>query len=73
VQFQANLSSYRLAKQRAFQAHCPKATALGGGSLLEATMGFEPMMRVLQTLALPLGDVAVKNRLLTDDQRWQLF
>ena len=25
---------------------------------LEATMGFEPMMRVLQTLALPLGDVA---------------
>ena len=23
-------------------------------------MGFEPMMRVLQTLALPLGDVAVK-------------
>ena len=22
-------------------------------------MGFEPMMRVLQTLALPLGDVAV--------------
>jgi hypothetical protein len=26
--------------------------------LSEATMGFEPMMRVLQTLALPLGDVA---------------
>ena len=24
----------------------------------EATMGFEPMMRVLQTLALPLGHVA---------------
>ena len=24
----------------------------------KATMGFEPMMRVLQTLALPLGDVA---------------
>ena len=23
-------------------------------------MGFEPMMRVLQTLALPLGDVAVR-------------
>ena len=23
-------------------------------------MGFEPMMRVLQTLALPLGDVAIK-------------
>ena len=22
-------------------------------------MGFEPMMRVLQTLALPLGDVAI--------------
>ncbi len=27
-------------------------------ALLKATMGFEPMMRVLQTLALPLGDVA---------------
>jgi hypothetical protein len=27
-------------------------------SFFEATMGFEPMMRVLQTLALPLGDVA---------------
>ncbi len=25
---------------------------------VEATMGFEPMMRVLQTLALPLGHVA---------------
>ena len=25
---------------------------------IEATMGFEPMMRVLQTLALPLGHVA---------------
>jgi hypothetical protein len=24
----------------------------------EATMGFEPMIRVLQTLALPLGHVA---------------
>jgi hypothetical protein len=24
----------------------------------EATTGFEPVMRVLQTLALPLGDVA---------------
>ncbi len=27
-------------------------------SFEKATMGFEPMMRVLQTLALPLGDVA---------------
>ena len=26
-------------------------------------MGFEPMMRVLQTLALPLGDVAGENAL----------
>ena len=25
----------------------------------EATIGFEPMMRVLQTLALPLGHVAM--------------
>jgi hypothetical protein len=28
---------------------------------LEATTGFEPVIRVLQTLALPLGHVAVKN------------
>ena len=27
----------------------------------EATMGFEPMMRVLQTLALPLGHVALPD------------
>ena len=27
----------------------------------EATTGFEPVIRVLQTLALPLGHVAVKN------------
>jgi hypothetical protein len=27
----------------------------------EATMGFEPMIRVLQTLALPLGHVAEKK------------
>ena len=26
----------------------------------EATMGIEPMVRVLQTLALPLGDVAAR-------------
>jgi hypothetical protein len=26
---------------------------------VEATVGFEPTMRVLQTLALPLGDVAL--------------
>ncbi len=26
--------------------------------LIEATVGFEPTVRVLQTLALPLGDVA---------------
>ena len=29
------------------------------GSYLEATIGFEPMIRVLQTRALPLGYVAV--------------
>ena len=28
-------------------------------------MGFEPMMRVLQTLALPLGHVAVKTKLIS--------
>jgi hypothetical protein len=28
--------------------------------LSEATMGIEPMVRVLQTLALPLGDVAAR-------------
>ena len=36
----------------------------------EATMGFEPMMRVLQTLALPLGHVAVKTKLIS--LRYQL-
>jgi hypothetical protein len=30
-------------------------------SFFEATTGFEPVIRVLQTLALPLGHVAVKN------------
>ena len=29
--------------------------------VIEATMGFEPMIRVLQTLALPLGHVAMLN------------
>ena len=29
--------------------------------LKEATMGFEPMIRVLQTLALPLGHVALRE------------
>ena len=36
-----------------------KRTGLKPVLLIEATMGFEPMMRVLQTLALPLGDVAI--------------
>ena len=39
----------------------PKAKSwdkAGGRRKKEATMGFEPMMRVLQTLALPLGHVA---------------
>ena len=31
-------------------------------------MGFEPMMRVLQTLALPLGDVAGLNNILAGSQ-----
>ena len=35
----------------------------------EATMGIEPMMRVLQTPALPLGHVAVKNK--TDNVCYQ--
>jgi hypothetical protein len=30
-------------------------------------MGFEPMMRVLQTLALPLGDDAINIYLLIKD------
>ncbi len=29
-------------------------------------MGFEPMMRVLQTLALPLGHVALQDNILID-------
>ena len=31
------------------------------GELREATTGFEPVIRVLQTLALPLGHVAVNK------------
>jgi hypothetical protein len=34
--------------------------ALSGSLYREATRGFEPLMRVLQTLALPLGHVAEK-------------
>jgi hypothetical protein len=32
---------------------------LSDSCVLEATTGFEPVIRVLQTLALPLGHVAV--------------
>jgi hypothetical protein len=32
-------------------------------ALIEATTGFEPVMRVLQTLAFPLGHVARENLL----------
>ena len=35
-----------------------KRQGISWSFLFEATMGFEPMMRDLQTLALPLGDVA---------------
>ena len=38
-----------------------KDTFAGALIYLEATMGFEPMLRVLQTLALPLGHVAVES------------
>ena len=42
----------------------------GGWSIKkEATMGIEPMMRVLQTPALPLGHVAGKNK--TDNVCYQ--
>jgi hypothetical protein len=35
---------------------------------LEATTGFEPVIRVLQTLALPLGHVAMRDySIVTDD------
>ena len=34
-------------------------TESGMLSVLEATTGFEPVMEVLQTSALPLGDVAI--------------
>ncbi len=30
--------------------------------MIEATTGFEPVMRVLQTLALPLGHVAINEQ-----------
>lgn len=39
------------------------------GNKKEATMGIEPMMRVLQTPALPLGHVAGKNK--TDNVCYQ--
>ncbi len=32
--------------------------------VFEATRGFEPLMRVLQTLALPLGHVAMQDNFL---------
>lgn len=35
-------------------------------SLLEASTGFEPVMRVLQTLALPLGHDAVYTMRIAD-------
>jgi hypothetical protein len=43
------------------RAALPLGQRLVNRLLSEATMGFEPMMRVLQTLALPLGDVAAKQ------------
>ena len=45
---------YRLDLNKKWRPGLPMVTIL----LLEATMGFEPMIRVLQTLALPLGHVA---------------
>ncbi len=53
-------------------AHAVKAprrlSLLATNRLLEATSGFEPLMRVLQTLALPLGDVAT---LRVENLDWQ--
>ena len=40
----------------------PGRSLCGLRSSSEATTGFEPVMRVLQTLALPLGDVAAMER-----------
>ena len=36
----------------------------------EATMGFEPMIKVLQTSALPLGHVAKKMLIVVEDRRF---
>jgi hypothetical protein len=36
----------------------------------EATTGFEPVIRVLQTLALPLGHVAMRYSFVPDDGIW---
>ena len=36
----------------------PEAGCTSGKSILEATTGFEPVIEVLQTSALPLGHVA---------------
>ena len=43
--------------------HLLKRKNLSSERFSEATIGFEPMMRVLQTLALPLGHVAVSEKL----------
>ena len=37
--------------------------------VFEATTGFEPVIRVLQTLALPLGHVAIKEGRVTNHDR----
>jgi hypothetical protein len=43
-------------------------THRAGVFFAEATTGFEPVIRVLQTLALPLGHVAMRDdSIVTDD------
>ena len=43
-----------------------KSIAGGGGGFLEARGGIEPPIKVLQTFALPLGDRASGETILSD-------
>jgi hypothetical protein len=47
----------------------PEAGYTSGKSIVEATTGFEPVIEVLQTSALPLGHVAGYIKWLADGKR----
>ncbi len=57
---EAGLEPARTKSPRDFKSLVSTNSTTPANILLEATPGFEPGMRILQTLALPLGDVAKK-------------